>query len=686
VKKENSGLLTRRKAIQLLGGSTLAAAIPLPISAIQQFSDVQSGKEIKNERSLKKRRYFAYRSFMPEYETMKRFREIGVDTFTFMVSNNENLLGLPYTKYQPTWIWERKYDFTLFDKNVHDILNAVPDAQLLCFIDLNPPTWWVRRGGRHGQRFDPYYDLGRIASSTEWKEDTSHYLQSLLIHSEKVFSKTIKAYIIGGGTTTEWFDSSCGAESIYRLEGFRRYMKLHGKAEPLNVPPLSIRYHGSRDMDDIDKIYRNYHPETEYLGVRNKPSGMFRTPEENELALDYWRFNNEQIADAVEYLIKKAHEVVSPETELGILFGYMTDIGQFMRATMGHLDYERIFQMPEVDFALEPISYLGREMGGSSSSMVPNETLKLNGKRLLNSCDHRTYTIRFPMNFPGSENPWKNSFEVSAGIKRETSYNLINDCSTWWFDMWGGWWDSPEAMAAIKKGKEIWDFETKQEQNDVSEILFIVDPDNMYYVNDSRMDCGKFDIPIRKFLNHIGAPHTFCSFNDLKKLDISRYKLLVMCHPFELNDEKMEVLNKRVMNSGRTILWIYGPGIINQGKWDPENVKRICGTAYRTPGINSVKIQNWNSVYVHNTDSLNAELMRNIAEKAGCHIYCDKLRPVYANNRLIAVHTGAAEKLTLTFKEIPRKITELYTEMKFAKSKSITVESKGPETFLFRYE
>jgi hypothetical protein len=62
------------------------------------------------------KRYFGYRSFESEYETMKRMRSAGIKTFTFMVSNNTNFMGEPYTRYQLTWVWEREYDFSLYDK------------------------------------------------------------------------------------------------------------------------------------------------------------------------------------------------------------------------------------------------------------------------------------------------------------------------------------------------------------------------------------------------------------------------------------------------------------------------------------------------------------------------------------------------------------------------------------------
>ncbi|MBQ4080619.1 MAG: hypothetical protein II596_08060, partial [Thermoguttaceae bacterium] len=39
--------------------------------------------------------YFAYRSFWPEHETMKRFAAVGVHTFCVFPSNTENSLGEP---------------------------------------------------------------------------------------------------------------------------------------------------------------------------------------------------------------------------------------------------------------------------------------------------------------------------------------------------------------------------------------------------------------------------------------------------------------------------------------------------------------------------------------------------------------------------------------------------------------
>ncbi|MBP5620427.1 MAG: hypothetical protein J6X44_00275, partial [Thermoguttaceae bacterium] len=55
--------------------------------------------------------YFAYRSFWPEFETMKRFAEVGVHTYCVFPSNTTNSLGEPYGKYPAIWRYPNVYDW-----------------------------------------------------------------------------------------------------------------------------------------------------------------------------------------------------------------------------------------------------------------------------------------------------------------------------------------------------------------------------------------------------------------------------------------------------------------------------------------------------------------------------------------------------------------------------------------------
>ena len=114
-----------------------------------------------------KKHYFAYRSFWPELETMKKFREVvGVKVFNVMISNTANSLGFSYTKYPPVWKWNGVYDLDAFDRQLDDVLRVIPDAKFLCMLDLNTPHWWTRYLGAFGIRTHQH----NVSTSEAWSD------------------------------------------------------------------------------------------------------------------------------------------------------------------------------------------------------------------------------------------------------------------------------------------------------------------------------------------------------------------------------------------------------------------------------------------------------------------------------------------------------------------------------------
>ncbi len=614
-------------------------------------------------------RFFGYRSFEPEYDTMKTMRSLGIDTFAFMVSNNCNFMGEPYTRYQPTWIWEREYDFTLFDRNMDDLVNAVPDAGLICVFDINPPQWWLRRGDNN-RRFDPFCEFGRVAASEEYRNDVVDYMWALLKHAVEKYPGRLKAVAMMGGRTTEWFDYSRGIESIPRIEAWNRYRaERHLPEAP--IPDMASRYSGM--------------PES---------NGLLRSPEKHRTALEYWKFNSELSFDTLSFFLRNAREVLPPEIGLTLCYGYIFELRPNCQASWSQLEYERIFDMKEVDFALEPISYGEEErgMGGSPLSMIPMQTLKVRGKNILNSIDTTTFTSRFPkapgrsggVSIAGRGVEWKTPAEVEAGIKREMCFNLINGCSTWYFDMWGGWYDNEAARKALSECRKIWGEESILSPADAFEILLVVDPENMYYINDSHPDANSFVNPVRKSLRSAGAPFTTASFKDLVLMDLARYKLVIFCHPFDLDNGKFEKIE--TLCSGKTVLWIYAPGVIHNGKWDMAHLEEIAGAKFGEPGIHSAAKSSFLSFYAPEPGKLTETDMRGIMKKAGVHFWSEQSVPVHANERLAAVHIGKADEVTLVFPRKCLRITELFSGEVHENTDRIKIVTCGPETLLFHYE
>ena len=213
-------------------------------------ASISTAAEIQKPESRKglPKQFFGYRSFMPEFEVMKKFRSMGIDTFTLMFSNGLNSVGSPYTKYQPVWVWEKEYDMAIVDKQFQDLFAAVPDAKVICYIDLNPPSWWSKRGYVSRNRLESYTDSGMTYGSNVWREDVAHYFQALLKHLNEKYGDRIEAYLYAAGPTTEWFDRSLGTESNSRIAGWRKWNFVRGKPIPDDIPPFVKRYAGDADV------------------------------------------------------------------------------------------------------------------------------------------------------------------------------------------------------------------------------------------------------------------------------------------------------------------------------------------------------------------------------------------------------------------------------------------------------
>ena len=345
--------------------------------------------------------------------------------------------------------------------------------------------------------------------------------------------------------------------------------------------------------------------------------------------------------------------------------------------------------MPEIDFIIGPGTYVDREIGGGSGFMVAHETFRLKGKRYLHECDQRTHTYNRQLS-PYVEcdyESWPDEMSTIAGLKREMALCLINKASLWWFDMWGGFYEGERVFENFRQMKRIWDELVDIPAQSTAEILMVVDPESTYFLNEQEYCTKEFNQQTRKKLNRIGAPHDICSFNDLPVMDnLDQYKLIIFTTSFAIDDRKQKILDEYVFNKQRMVVWFYAPGIVKDGKWEPEQVKALCGTDYEASGINIIERDDWNSVYVHDPATLKVEDMRRLAELAGLHLYSSIGHPVYANEKLLTVHTPIAEQLQIKLPREFGKVTELFSGKIWENISCMELNTNGPDTLLFLLE
>jgi hypothetical protein len=133
---------------------------------------------------MENKRLLAYRSFYLPLNAINQFSKEGYDTVCIFAANTLNSVGTPYSQYSPTWLWYDKYDFTPLDKMVEDATIAMPDAKLICMVDLNSPAWLAHRECELYES-DSYDDLGNVVHNQRWVEPTEKYLKSFVEYANE---------------------------------------------------------------------------------------------------------------------------------------------------------------------------------------------------------------------------------------------------------------------------------------------------------------------------------------------------------------------------------------------------------------------------------------------------------------------------------------------------------------------
>jgi hypothetical protein len=602
---------------------------------------------------------FAYRSFNPELETVKVFAGFGVDWVCIFPSNTRNSLGLPYSVYGPLWLGLDEYDFAPLDRQIEELRATHPQVQIICMVDLNTPPWFERRFGWGGEGADDtFYRLGKVASLAAWREATTNYLQAYLTHTETHHAEAIRAYMLCCGSACEWQDRSFGEESRSRRAGFRQWRQQQGRPDPVDIPPTSVREHVSHDL--------------------------LRDPEADAVALDYWRFCNWQVSDAILHYARCARELTRPQVELGLFYGYVMEYGQERLVSEGHLDYQRVYASPDIDFAVAPGSYRHRQMGGSSPFLVPVGTLKHRGKAFIQELDMRTHTSNPPAPwYRVAFDTWHDDTETVAGLRREFSQCLIEDVSLWWFDMWGGFYQTAPVREALAQMKQLWDEAQARPHEFAAEIAVIVDPQSALYLDQNNPRIDAFSNGLAHALHHTGAPHRVFSWDDLADLDLSPYRLVIFPYLFVMDEARQQLLAEKVWRDDRTVLWFYRPGVIWEGRYDESGPLRLTGVPLSQEGLTTCPHEGWTSVVARDPRLSPADL-RAVARQAGVHIYNDTDETFYASRRHVALHSASGGPCQIALPRVCRTVTELFSGRVVGRDTNvITDELPSPATVLY---
>lgn len=594
-----------------------------------------------------------YRSFQPALKETAAFAKIGIRTRCFLAS--EPIID---DGYAPIWIGDGKYDFKVYDRQVDDILEASPDADLVCIVDLNTPQW-MRWGP-----VDSFNAISTACADADWREKATRWLRDFLAYSEGKYGARIVSYMLSaGGGLSEWFECDDGRSNRIKNDAWRAWQKRKGVRHGAACPPET-----DLAVAAIDNLL--YDPVTESDKI------------------DYWRFHNDVIADALLGFLRVTRESIAPGKEIGMFFGYSVKRGEVL-SSFGHAEVERVFDSPDFDWVAAPGTYSDRRIGGGSGSQLVPSALALRGKRFLHEIDHRPHDKadhpRFALSPRAPDDPLGFKDDV-VGYTREFAYALVNHGSLWWFDMKGRWFEAPEVMERIAKLKTVYDRFGGDASPSAAQVLMVLDPKSFCYINGQDPKCSKLSSGLRKCLNHAAAvPFEIAYFDDLGRMDLSRFRLVFFPTQFLLTPERKAFLERDVLKDGRVVAWTFAPGVTDGKTADTARVKDLAGVPFGTPGVAVTDRDGWKSVYAYVNDLYTPEKIAELERLAGVHFYLEGAEtPVAANERIVSVHmaTGGVRRVTLPRKA--REVVELVSGRTVARdAASFDFEFESPDTRIF---
>ena len=515
----------------------------------------------------------AYMTYLEDFNNYSQFADAGYALFSVPVLFagrwiNANDAGRPFTK----GIFDNKDepDFSALDSSIEKIIAACGQAYIFPRVNVSMPLWWIEENP------DCVDGTGKRESlfSPKFRETAADMLRQMIAHiNSSEYASHIVGYQIAGGNTEEWFH--------FDLNG--GYCKNAGSA--------------------FDAYLEKYYPGCGFSGLPDLSLLSGKGPyHKSEHLARYLEFASNAVAEDICYLSAVAKEACGGNLIVGTFYGYSLEVSSPLYGTHA---LKTILECPDIDFICSPNSYIDtRNNNKDWTEMYPADSVRLHGKVCMQECDIRTRLTGLLSERGACEagqlngpiwQPLESEGESISAIRKSFARQLVKGNGFWWFDMWGGWYDSPVILSEMRRMREIFAASlTKKNRRSRAQVAVFADESAYKYMTDTALRNTAFDM--RVSLGSAGAPYDMYDVSDFEAV-YAKYKAVVF-----VSDLKTEYMVKAL---------------------------DIC----RKNGVKYISTSSLKRNYT-------AAQLRAFYEANGVHIYCESDDIIYVNNNYLAVHSA----------------------------------------------
>lgn len=695
----------------------------------------------------------AFETYVPELKYYREFACAGTEVFEFSANASRS----DYGQSKPTWLAPNEWDYSQLDERARRVLSASPEGMIFPRVYIGTPAWWLNQNAEEMEILDdgttmpganlyampgenrPYPSI----ASEKWRKDIGYGLRHLIEHIQRSdYADRMFGYVLSGLKTEEWYHWDSGADKFFGYSkptvlAFRHWLKK--KYE--KVERLRAAWNNPR----VDFEAAPVPSRSERLG---QAKTTFRDPSREMNVIDFYVFWNELIPETIDYFARVAKDATKGTKVIGAYYAYMYEFGG--NPEFGHNALGKFIVSSNLDFVAATASYGDRQLGaGGDYQRAPSSSVMLHGKLWYHDNDAVSYLapeIQEKGHIPTDLirlGYTKNATETIWMYRRGAGFVLCNGMYEALFDLHGGYFDAPELMAEVARLNRMWDMAKDYDRASCSEILIVSDENSCSYCSFNSEMLSTSLLQTQWQLIKIGAPADHILVDDLELLDIDRYKLVVFLNTYNLTDVQRSVIDQKVKNGNRTVLWCYAPGVFNDTRESSDLMYRLTGmklvasqhetfiapqieiqesgaklnTALRKANLNTmgsekpmcklISVQDphaialgilpgtasitfamkdmgaWTSFYAI-TSNLPAAFYRVLARHAGVHIYNDRDDTFYANKSYASLNANGAGVRAIQF---PRKcdLIDAITRKRLATTTdNFSYDFKSGETLILR--
>ena len=537
----------------------------------------------------------AYMTYAEHKACYRDFREAGYRLFSCSVSFGDRPINaMNRARAMRHGVFEVKGEshFEYFDRTIEQILLEVPDAWIFPRLNVSPPAWWEEAhpdacndiGFQKGpRRFSP--------ASRIWLAAALGALRRFFAHvSETPFQEHLIGWQIAGGNTEEW---------------------------------LSTNLQGSQ-------------------GLASRAAFADESPDDQSPEA-YHHFLSDLNARAICELAAEVKKLTERQLIVGSFYGYL-----FETPFWGSLHHalSRILKSPDIDFLCSPSSYSVRlkpEMGWPSMTVI--DSIKHHGKLFFHEFDTRTHcTTLFRDSLPEACPPdayidkiWQplpSEMDSLNALRMNFGQQMAFGTASWWFDMWGGWFDSPAIMTEMAEYlTEAYRSLNDTDRGSVAEFAAFID-ERSYAQQKEPMESSATPHLSRIACQQTGVPCDFYEISDFWEV-VPRYRAVAFIVP--ASTTALHVA--QAWCDGQRKPWMAFTG---------EHIQRQHQTTIPLPPVN----------HFADNGCLQAAtvITREFCKSHGLHCYNDSGDAVYVSRNWITLHAFASGEHRLKLPR-QRKIT-----------------------------